>query len=623
MRIKETRMIDKVMLILLVGLFGLVKGWAQSTGWQQRVEYTIAVDMDVQTNRFAGQLTLRYFNNSPDTLDKVYFHLYYNAFQPGSMMDVRSRSIPDPDRRVTDRIYHLKPEEQGYHKIRKLTQDGKKLEYNIEGTVMTVFLEHLIMPKDSTTFYISFDSQVPVQIRRTGRDSKEGIRYSMSQWYPKIAEYDRRGWHPHQYIAREFYAPWGDFDVKITIDSAYLVAAGGVLQNPDEIGKGYSASKPTSPKLTYHFKADNVHDFMWAADPDFEHDIVRFSDDLAFHYFYQSDTLVDNWASLQSYMIKALPFIEDNFGKYPYPVYSFIQGGDGGMEYPMGTMITGHRNMESLLGVAIHEFMHSWYQMMLGTNESYLYWMDEGFTTYATNLVKDYLLNTDSPSDNAHEQNYRGYVKLVEASMEEPMSTHADHFMTNRAYSIAAYYKGAITLRQLEYIIGKERFKEGMLMYYTQYRFKHPDMIDFMRVMEKVSGIELDWYFDYWVNTTQTIDYGIRNVSPAGKNTRIQLEKIGGMPMPQDIKITLNNGKEQWYHISLAMMLADKSVPAEHSKLTAWPWVNPYYAFEVDVPLEDITAIEIDPLGYTADTDLSNNSYPLKSSSLEKIGEVR
>ncbi len=590
--------------------------------WQQRVEYKMDIDMNVETNQFTGTQSLKYYNNSPDTLSKVFFHLMYNAFQPGSMMDVRSRTLPDPDKRVMDRIYHLKEDEIGYHKIQSLSQNGKKLKHEIEGTIMTVWLDKPILPGASTRFDMTFESQVPVQIRRTGRDNKEGIRYSMSQWFPKIAEYDHMGWHAHQYIGREIFGPWGDYEVSITIDSAYTVAAGGVLQNPEEIGKGYSKAKPQTSQLTYRFLAENVHDFMWAADPDYVHDVVSMGENLDIHYFYQNDTLQDNWASLQSIMIKALPYIEDNFGKYPYPVYNFIQGGDGGMEYPMGTLITGHRSYSDLVGVAVHELIHSWFQMMLGTNESYFAWMDEGFTTYGTNLTKDFLFN-ESKALNPQSKSYRSYLKLVDTGREEPLSIHADHYDRSRTYVTQSYSKGAVFLRQLQYIIGKEAFARGMLSYYDQWKFRHPTQIDFLRIMEKQSGLELDWYFDYWIHTTKTIDYGIRSVYSVEKGTRIQLERLGKVPMPIDLTITLKNGKVIEYNIPISMMLGNKPLDKKTVLLSNWPWVNPYYAFEIKEKIEDIVSIELDPGLYLADTDRSNNSYPLKSTTLEIEGVAR
>src|SRR5688572_975287 len=333
--------------------------------WQQQVHYKMDVRMDVNTNKFTGKQTIRYKNNSPDVLHNVYFHLYLNAFQPGSEMDVRSRTISDPDPRVGDRIFNLKPNEIGYQQIKKLTQNGQPLAFEVAGTILEVKLAKPISPGQSTTFVMDYEAQVPMQIRRNGRDNKEGIRYSMTQWYPKLCEYDEQGWHANPYIGREFYGVWGDFDVSLTLDAKYIVAASGTLQNAKEIGHGYAPEPKQKPaKLTWRFIAQKVHDFVWAADPDFIHTRHVCDDGMIIHTFHQETTeFKANWESLPKIMEEAFVYLNTHFGKYPYPSYSYIQAGDGGMEYPMATLITGKRSLGSLVGVSVHETLHSWYQM--------------------------------------------------------------------------------------------------------------------------------------------------------------------------------------------------------------------------------------------------------------------
>src|SRR6478609_4697738 len=167
--------------LILASLFLIcIKSNGQDYRWQQRVEYTMNVHLDVNTHKINGDQKLIYFNNSPDTLTKVYYHLYFNAFQPGSMMDVRSRNLPDPDRRVLDRISKLKDDEIGYQHIQALKQDGKEVSYKINGTILEVTLAKAILPKAKTTFEMKFEAQVPIQIRRSGRNNREGVAYSMT-----------------------------------------------------------------------------------------------------------------------------------------------------------------------------------------------------------------------------------------------------------------------------------------------------------------------------------------------------------------------------------------------------------------------------------------------------------
>ena len=570
--------------------------------WQQRVDYNIKIDFNHKNHQFEGQQNLIYFNNSPDTISKVFFHLYFNAFQPGSMMDVRSRSLPDPDSRVMDRISKLKKNEIGFHEIKMIQQSGIKLEYHIQGTVLEVKLEKPIMPNQSSDFYLEYISQVPVQIRRSGRNNKEGIDYSMAQWFPKIAEYDKDGWHANPYIAREFYAPWGDFDVSISIHEDYVVAATGILQSQIN----------DNQKKTWRFKAKDVHDFVWAADPDYVHDILKVdSENLELHFYYQksSDEMVKNWKKLQDDTAEAFKFINKTFGKYPYSKYSIIQGGDGGMEYPMATLITGERTYSSLLSVTIHEVLHSWYQMLLGTNESYLAWMDEGFTSFAQNITFLNKFNNIYNLDliNPLKKSYNRYYNFVKTGLEEPLSTHSDHFSTNEAYGVGSYTKGAIFLMQLSYIIGEDNLYKGLRRYYNQWKFKHPNEYDFIRIMEKVSGIELDWYLDYWIKTIHQIDYSVEVRDNDNKYLGIIISRIGKMPMPIEIEIQYDDFSTTNYYIPLSIMRGEKNLGDNVVLLKDWEWVNEHYELDIDQSEKKITKIEINPSGKMADVDKKNN----------------
>lgn len=588
---------------------------AQRPYWQQAVKYNMDIDMDVNRHQYTGKQTIVYTNNSPDTLDQVFYHLYFNAFQPGSMMDVRSRTLPDPDRRVRDRIFHLQKNEIGYIKVAQLEQDGKVLKIQQEGTILEVELATPILPGTTTTLQMEYSAQVPVQIRRSGRDNAEGIAYSMAQWYPKLCEYDDQGWHANPYIAREFYGVWGDFDVTIHIDSSYTVAASGNLQNPHQIGHGYDTGgkkikRPKKPKLSWNFVAENVHDFVWAADPDYQHDIVKVPDGPTLHFFWQPDSLTTtNWKLLPGLSIKAFQYLSRNFGKYPYDTYSIIQGGDGGMEYPMATLITGRRSLGSLLGVTVHEVLHSWYQMILGTNESLYPWMDEGFTSYASARTMAYVRPPKNPRP-FMQGSYNSYFQVVEGKIEQPMSTHSDHYSTNQAYGMAAYSKGAIALHQLSYIIGQEALDRGLKRYFNTWKFKHPRPYDFLRIMEKESDIELDWYLEYWMNSTSTIDYGFNTVAGRGDSTYIQIDRIGKMIMPLDVEVTFVDGRKETHYIPLRIMRGEKPAESTSSNRTIhedWMWVDPSYLLRIGTSVSQIASIEIDPSQRMADVDRDNN----------------
>lgn len=599
----------------LLIIFFLASNAIYAHYWQQEVNYKMNVKLDVESNRFTGISTLKYHNNSPDTLNKVFFHLYFNAFQPNSMMDVRSRNISDPDDRVMDRISKLKPKEYGEQHVEYMTLNNDSVSFEEVGTILEVTLPKPILPGKVVEFKYSFKGQVPLQIRRSGRDNKEEVRYSMSQWYPKICEYDRMGWHANPYVGREFHGVWGSFDVSLTLDSSYMVAATGVLQNASKIGKGYTSEKvnlPKSDELTWHFKADMVHDFVWAADPDYKHTKVQVPDGPLVHMFYQpGEKTNEAWEALPNYVVKLFQFANKNFGKYPFPSYSIIQGGDGGMEYPMATLVTGERSKRSLAGVCIHEVYHSWFQCVLATNESLYPWMDEGFTTYASSRTVAYIFNRDE--NEVQQGSYKGYYKIVEMGIEEPLTTHADHFEYNMVYGVSSYSKGSMFLNQLSYILGQDVFNKGMLRYFNEWKFKHPDPVDFIRVMEKTSGLELDWFLLEWIETTKHIDYAIQTVDKKKGNTVVTLKRRGTAFMPVELWVTLKDSSKEVHYIAPTVLRGEKQNEYKDAKWVVekdWPWTNPTYILTIPHKLSEIERMEFDRYHKVADIHADDNIYP-------------
>ena len=609
------------------GLMILAQGlvlfcFAQSDRWQQRVKYDMEIDMNVSTNRFTGKQHLEYSNHSPDTLKKVFYHLYWNAFQPNSMMDNRSRVLgqidvggkPDWDKRVEDRILHLTPEEIGYQKIISLKMNGVPQHFEMEETILEVKLTKPILPHSTVNFDMEFEAQVPLQIRRSGRDNPDTkVRYSMSQWYPEICEYDQEGWHATPYVAREFYGVWGDYDVKIHIDKSYILGATGYLENPGQIGYGYENPgtkivRPAGDKLSWHFIAPNVHDFVWAADPGFKHVSKKIRNGLTVHLFYKTTNATEKaWLNILDQFTRAIPFIEKTFGPYPYKQYSFIHGGDGGMEYPMATLLKSPSGWN-------HEFMHSWYQGMMGTNELKYPWMDEGFTQYAGARVWGYL-NGDSTAAQTFKNEYENYISLAKSNLQEPLSTYADYYNTNAGYNYSSYYKGAVFMEQLAYIAGDQVLDKILLEYYRDWRFKHPNADDFIREAEKVSGLQLDWYKDFWINSIKTIDYAIDSLWEVNGKTRIRLRMIGKVPMPLDVYLQFKDGSRELAYIPQYSMFGskpeeDKSIP--RIVYDPWKWTSPDYEFEVNHRLTDLKIIEIDPSHRMADINRLNNRLDLK-----------
>ena len=611
---------------------------AQADRWQQHIDYKINAALNVQTNIVKGTENIVYTNNSPDTLRKIYFHMYWNAFQPNSAMDQRSRElgkttftnrrgmqVQDWDARVKDRIQQLKPEEIGYQRISQITIAGKAQQLIDHETILEVVLTQSILPKSSVSLSLNFEAQVPKQIRRSGRDNAEGVRFSMSQWYPKMVEYDYQGWNTNPYIAREFYGVWGNYDVSLTLDKNYMVAATGVLQNP-------TATADANGNKTWNFKGSNIHDFVWAADDHFKHLSKEVRKGLTLHVYYkEKDAQADSaWANVLWAAEKALPYMEKKFGAYPYPQYSFIQGGDGGMEYAMATLLKGPS-----LGTVFHEWMHSWYQHILGTNESLFPWMDEGFTSFGEEAIsfwydENHATNSPYLSEKAKAQikaahettkaqlpyvqagNYAGYYGLAKSGYEEPMSTHSDHYNTNMAYSSAAYSKGATFLGVLGYIISDSLRDKTLLNYYATWKFKHPNANDFTRVAEKTSGIQLQWFKEYWMNSTKTVDYGLNDIQAGEKGAILSIQRVGKMPMPVEVFVTYKDGSSETHYMPLDLMLSGKKAEVANWITHAeWKWTAPTYSFELSKPISQLKSIEIDPSQRMPDVNRSNNKIEI------------
>ena len=578
--------------------------------WQQHVEYEMNINVDVSDFTYDGDQSIVYTNNSNDTINKVYYHLFFNAFKPNSQMDIRSRTIRDPDRRVGSRIVALDENDYGDISVSSLKQDGKDINFEINETVLLARLNKPLLPGKKTKLNMVFTAQIPLQIRRSGKLNKEGVDMTMTQWFPKLAEFDPEGWHPNPYIGREFHGVWGNYKVNITIDKDYVVGGTGYLQNANEIGHGYTEKDPKendSKTNTWKFYAPNVHDFAWAADPDYIHDIKRTESGVDLHFFYKPTVNVEHWKKLQDDSVKLMEYFEESIGPYPWEQYSIIQGGDGGMEYAMCTMITGERPYPSLLGVTAHEMAHAWFQHLLATNEAKHSWMDEGFTEYVTSLSENYV--NDKDPEFPHKSSYDRYYLLASSGFEQAQTIHSDRYDYNFAYGASAYSKGSVFLSQLGYIIGKNNLNKTLKRYYEEFKFKHPTPNDFKRVAEKVSDLELEWYLNEWTRTPHKVDYGI-DISLLESDRVITLKRIGRIPMPIEIVVSFEDGSSDMYYIPNDLLYGYKSFNDGVYLMEPWNWVSKEYEFEV-VGSKKITKVEIDPSKRIADVNQLDNSVEI------------
>ena len=592
----------KILLFLLLTSYSFGQNY-----WQQEANYKIFVDINVKNNRYKGNQEIVYTNNSNDTLNKIFIHLYFNAFKASSDMAERLVSGDDINTRFDINLKELKPEEEGYLDVFNLKQDNTDVDSFVSDTILEVTLANPLVPGQSSIFSMDFKGQVPITVRRAGRDSPMGVKFSMAQWYPKISEYDYEGWNTAPYTGREFHGVWGDFDVNIKIDKDYIVAASGYLQKTDQLNPKLGVK--SGNKRIWNFIAPRVHDFTWAADPDYIHDVYPGPNGVKLNFYYKNDPkIVENWRALQPITAELMKFFNENIGTYPYKQYSVVQGGDGGMEYSMLTLINYGDEFVPLVSVTSHELAHAWFQGVLATNEMNHEWMDEGAASYFGDLAESFVLKTDFYRSIM--SSYGRYIGLANSGMEMPQSTNANRYKFNRAYESTAYSKGFVFLSQLRYIIGNESFKKTIKNYFNTYKFTHPLPNDFRRIAEQSSGILLNWYLTDWTQTTNKIDYAIHKVEKSNKKSIITLKRIGLMPMPLEVLVKLKDGTEEFYYIPITLMRGEKKKPDYAERWTQvedWSWAYKNYILEIDHELESIQSININPTGLIADSNSLND----------------
>ncbi len=575
--------------------------------WQQRVKYKIYANVDILNHKYSGSEIVTYYNNSPDTLKKIYFHLYYNAFQSESSFAQKNFTVIDPEKELDKKFRELKSDESGGITIQSIKQDSNEMEYQIYETILTAKLNRNLMPGDSCIFFLNYEAKIPKLIRRSGWGSKEGIDLSMAQWYPKIAAYDREGFHPDVYLGREFYGVWGDFDIIIDIDKSYIVAAGTESQSSELLD---------SNKLRYHFISKNIHDFVWTADRDYMHYSIKADTNIYLNFYFQNlDSIkVKNWLGLGNAMKLVLAFMNKKVGKYQYTNFSFIEGGDGGMEYPLACLITGNRSFNSLVGISVHEFIHAWFYAQIANNESKYPWMDEGFTSFYNILVLQYLdslgiIERKFP-EFPFQDDYDKYIQFSLSDYWEPMNKHSDHYKTNFAYGINSYNGGMVFLKQLESVVGHQAFERGIKRYFYKWKFKNPLPIDFIKIMESESDMELKWYLDYFVNNTGISDYAIDTVVFVTNRLFIKIYRSNNFPLPIDLKIKYSDGTEKFFSIPSDLMLNHKKEDYfSFQVLTPWNCLKDSYLFSYELEGKKIQKIELDPSQRIADINRSNNIW--------------
>lgn len=591
--------------IFLISLFlatllvrPMAHGQRHMPGWQQKVHYTLDVELDVRSHRLTGFERIEYTNQSPDTLRELYLHLYINAFRRNSLMEQYQRERYRAQ--GGSLISYVRERYLGEQDVHSILDGGRApLLFEFDDTILRVHLDRPLLPGGSETLTIEFETKVPWLIRRMGWNNAEGIEFTIAQWYPKMCVYDAEGWHKAYYLGREFYGEFGTYDVAITLPSEYLVGATGRLVNARDIeemmakdpadtwsdrlrdtntvvdsgqvtidlekvltrlSEAFRDSTRSPSRRTWRYHAENVHDFAWSADPDYLYERAECGP-VRLHFLYQPE-VADQWVKMKEWVCTMMDYMNANVGPFAYSDFTVAQAGDGGMEYPGIVFITGNRGGFSLASVTAHELAHNWFYGMLGNDETTEAWFDEGITSYYTTRLMEHLFGRYAmraydhplkarwyPKEDARVTTFASYEWWARQGFEEKVLTTSDEFSSDRAYQMAAYYKGQIFMFALEYYFGPDRMNGLMRDFFSTWRLHHVSTEDFKRFLEKETGTELDWLFESWLNTTDRCDYGVagvkgRWISDNGRRVyeaTVDLERQGRLAMPVDVYVKLAN----------------------------------------------------------------------------------
>ncbi len=544
--------------------------------WQQDVHYVIKARLDDERDLVEAEMGLTYWNNSPDTLHHVFFHLYQEAFVPGSY----ARGDRERARK--------REEPYAGTRVESIQIDSVQLRTEQDNTVLRVELDRALEPGEKLTFRIHFTTHWSMGMQRRMKlfNAWGWKHYDAVHWYPRIAVYDRRrGWDTQQHLGHEFYGDFGTFDVELDLPHHYVLDATGVLQNEDEVlptdlrarldiknfkDKPWNEAPSviTQPvegeRKVWKFHAENVHDFAFTADPTYRIGEAEWNGVRCIAL--AQEPHASGWQNAAEYTAKIINVFSTDFGMYAYPKMIVADARDG-MEYPMLTLDGGRDpDYRSLL---VHEVGHNWFFGMLGNNETYRAFLDEGFTQFLTSWGLERIdgdtLVQRSPG-NFYERKFRqtelvresevyyGFQRDAVRDQLPPINVHSDDFGLLGGHTGGyghAYYKTAVMLYNLQYVLGDELFKKAMRHYVQQWRTCHPYPEDMRQSFTDITGAELDWFFDQWIERDWRMDYAVKAIKRRSRNDGqvIRLQRKGQMQMPLDVRVTARDGRIYDYHI--------------------------------------------------------------------------
>ena len=529
--------------------------------WQQRVDYQIVATLDVDANRLTGRETIHYVNRSPDRLPYLWLFVEQNLCATASV----TNQLNQPPLVFLGSSFDFSCQGfEGGVTLESVTVKGRTLTPRVTGTTMRLDLPRTLASGDSIDIAIAWHFDVPPM--GGGRMGHDGPLYEIAQWYPRVAVYDDvRGWNHEPYIgAGEFYLEYGRFDVTLTVPATHIVAATGQLRNPeavlttsqrarlaqarrsetpiaiitrDEAGHTARTRPNTSGTLSWHFTADSVRDFAFAAGPAFRWDASNY-DGILIETLYR--TSATHWEEANRMARETIKHFSEQWYRYPYSHATTIEGPVEGMEYPMLTFVPNGPNREDRHWVVAHELGHEWFPMVVGSNERLYPWMDEGFNTFIdlANVAKYFKGTPYGDTIEVHPLHL--YTDHAIPGNEQPLITKPTEV---RDLFWGGYQKPALMLKTLrDEVLGAERFDNAFRDYIRTWAYKHPTPADFFRLMRDNSGMDLDWFWRGWVFTTARLDQAVDSVSqrPDGGSV-VHLSNRGTMVMPATLTVTLTD----------------------------------------------------------------------------------
>ena len=595
--------------------------------WQLETDFTIQVSLDPHTQTLTGSEKILVHNNSKDDWDRIVLRLDHNVFRA----DVpRGFSTPaeQTEGMVVTRI-NVAGESIDLTEIRLgRNQAPKPGVSGLTKTVATVYLAQPIKAGSKTEVEIDWHTKLPGGANGMGHRMTQrfdSTLFQPTQWFPRLAKYDDlRGWETSPYLGpAEFFNNFGRFDVSITVPGGWIVSGTGILQNPKEVmtaaslerfGKILESDEETTivseeergpgkataggDELTWRFVADKVNDFAWATSADFIWKGTRANIPgkgyVPIYMVYEPERAA-SYVNAAKITRHALEFYSELWAPYPFPQLTLQDGPSAGMEYPMV--------INSNQGAADHEAAHQWWPMMVGTNETRYGWMDEGFNQYMNILSGADSRGVPATLDGLG----KSYGRISGSEDEAPLMWNAND--AGVGYGFQTYQKTPLMLSMLGGIVGDEAVVDAMRKYTAAWAFKHPSPWDYMFFMNNELGQNLEWFWYYWLFTTESVEGSIANVNTVGNKTTVTVKQAGQMPSPVVLKVEFETGSEA------IKAMSNSKVVDENTVEVTWPvdvWWEGSRTFDavLDFGPRKIKKITLDPHGRFPDKEISDNVWP-------------